>query len=438
MPLPSSIPNMTLVCISGPDKGKRLVLTDSATTLGRSSDCHLLSDDGDVTEHHLTLSWTAGAVTYRTISGSTVFLDGRPTRDGQIEPGQQLRVGRSYWQLASAPATNPAADFIERLTEQITSAAGLEKIERFNVSETFSEVFRTHHTDEIEDYLIVGTRTTTPSPAAVEANWPRPWLFFRAFILTAVAYSLFIFGWNQFRNLNLIPGLIMIGSLAGPFTLLIFFFEINVARNVSLYQVLRLMLIGGGLSLIVSLFGFQMTNISRTLGPPAAGIIEEVGKAAALLLVVNQLKYRWTLNGLLFGAAVGAGFAVFESAGYAFRLGVLAANSSAVLFDVIQTRGILSVLGGHVLWSALVGAALWRVRGEQRLQLSMLADPGFLRVFGLAVAAHMIWDMSFELPLYLKYIALGFVAWVALLSMIQGGLRQIKNEQLKLAATHSG
>ena len=79
----------------------------------------------------------------------------------------------------------------------------------------------------------------------------------------------------------------------------------------------------------------------------------------------------------------------------------------------------------------------WRVRGEQRLQLSMLADPGFLRVFGLAVAAHMIGDMSFELPLYLKCIALGFVAWVALLSMIQGGPRQIENEQLKHAAALS-
>lgn len=431
MASPSMAPNPTLVCVSGPDRGKRLVLTDAEATLGRSTDCHLLSDDADVTASHLTLWSKAGAVTYRTASGSTVFVDGRPMRDGQIEPGQQLRVGRSYWQIGSAATNNAAADFIERLSEQITSAAGLEKVERFNLSDTFSEVFRRREADEIEDYLIVGTRTTTPELASVEANWPRPWLFFRAFILTAVAYALFIFGWNQFRNLNLIPGLIMIGSLAGPFTLLIFFFEINVARNVSLYQVLRLMLIGGGLSLIVSLFGFQMTNMSKTLGPPAAGIIEEIGKAAALLLVVNQLRYRWILNGLLFGAAIGAGFAVFESAGYAFRLGVLAANSSAVLFDVIQTRGILSVLGGHVLWTALVGAALWRVRGDQRLHLSMLADPRFLRVFAVAVAAHMVWDMSFELPLYLKYILLGFVVWVALLGMIQGGLRQIKDEQVK-------
>ena len=30
-----------------------------------------------------------------------------------------------------------------------------------------------------------------------------------------------------------------------------------------------------------------------------------------------------------------------------------------------------------------------------------------LRVFAVAVGAHMVWDMSFELPLYLKYVLLG-------------------------------
>lgn len=420
-----------LVCVSGPDLGKRVALTEHETTLGRATDCHLLSDDTDVAEHHLTLWSTAGAAAYRTASTSMVFVDGRPVPEGQVEPGQQLRVGRSYWQLAAGAVNDPATGFIERLSERITSAAGLEKVQRFSIANTFSEVFKKRVADEIEDYLIVGTRTTTPDLASVDANWPKPWLFFKALILTAVAYGLFIFGWNQFHNLNLIPGLIMIGSLAGPFTLLIFFFEVNVARNVSLYQVLKLMLLGGVLSLLVSLFGFQMTNLSQTLGPPAAGIVEEIGKAAALLLVVNQLRYRWTLNGLLFGAAVGAGFAVFESAGYAFRLGVISSNSSAVMFDVIQTRGILSILGGHVLWTALVGAALWRVRGDRRLDPSMLVDGRFLRVFAVAVGSHMVWNSGFELPLYLKYVALGFVVWVTLLSTIQGGLGQIKDEQVR-------
>lgn len=420
-----------LVCVSGPDQGKRVALTEHETTLGRATDCHLLSHDTDVAEYHLTLWSKAGAATYRTSAPSMVFLDGRPVPEGQVEPGQQLRVGRSYWQLLAIVLNDPPTGFIERLSEHITSVAGLDKVQRFSFADTFSEVFKKRAADEIEDFVIVGTRTTTPELASVDANWPKPWLFFKALILTALAYGLFIFGWNQFHNLNLIPGLIMIGSLAGPFTLLIFFFEVNVARNVSLYQVLKLMLLGGVLSLVVSLFGFQMTNLSQTLGPPAAGIIEEIGKAAALLLVVNQLKYRWTLNGLLFGAAVGAGFAVFESAGYAFRLGVISSNSSKVLFDVIQIRGILSILGGHVLWTALVGAALWRVRGDHRFEPSMLLDGRFLRVLAVAVGAHMVWDMSFELPLYLKYIALGFVVWITLLSTIQGGLRQIKEEQVK-------
>ena len=47
------------------------------------------------------------------------------------------------------------------------------------------------------------------------------------------------------------------------------------------------------------------------------GATEETGKALALLIVLGSPRYRWQLNGLLFGAAVGAGFAGFESAGYA-------------------------------------------------------------------------------------------------------------------------
>ena len=59
----------------------------------------------------------------------------------------------------------------------------------------------------------------------------------------------------------------------------------------------------------------------------------------------------------------------------------------------------------------------------------MLQDIRFLRVYGLAAAMHALWDAPFNLPFYLKYIALGFVAWVALLSLIQAGLRQIRAAQ---------
>ena len=93
------------------------------------------------------------------------------------------------------------------------------------------------------------------------------------------------------------------------------------------------------------------------------------------------------------------------------------------------------MVGGHVLWTSMVGAALWRIRGIQLFSFDMLKDPRFVRVLGIAMALHMIWNMPFRLPLYLKEIALGFVAWVVILGLIQEGLNQIhKAQQEYLAA----
>ncbi|MFK9090737.1 PrsW family glutamic-type intramembrane protease [Bacillus salipaludis] len=55
------------------------------------------------------------------------------------------------------------------------------------------------------------------------------------------------------------------------------------------------------------------------------GIAEELAKAVTVIYFVRRLKYKYILNGLLLGAAVGAGFAAFETAGYALR-GLLSGN----------------------------------------------------------------------------------------------------------------
>ncbi len=148
----------------------------------------------------------------------------------------------------------------------------------------------------------------------------------------------------------------------------------------------------------------------------SAGIIEEIGKTAALFQVINKTRYRWTLNGLLFGAAVGTGFSAFESAGFALVQGL--AYGQEAMLHVITLRGLLSILGLHVIWTSKVGAALWRVRGDREFSLEMLRDPRFLRILGLATALHMIWNAPFDLPLHFKHILLGFVAWVSSISAL--------------------
>ena len=420
-------PSLVLfTCISGPDQGKRFVLKETELVLGRATDCNVLCDDPEVSPRHAALSLKSGKPACRSIEAAAIFLDGQRVAETLIEPDQQLRIGRSLWQIA--PASSGDTTWFGKLGAKITDFAGVEKIHGFSPQTMFSEVFKKRADSEVEDYLIVGTRTTTPPLNSIDANWPKPWLFLKAFSLSAAVYLLFYFAWDRFSNENLIPGLIMVGSFAIPFSILIFFFEINVLRNISLYEVIKLLLLGGILSLIVSLFAFDLTHLSGWLGPPAAGIIEEFGKAAALLLVINKLRYRWILNGLLFGATVGTGFAVFESAGYALRYGL--AQGTNVMLNVITIRGLLSILGGHVLWTAMTGGALWRVRGDARFSFEMLKDLRFLRVFAVAVLLHMVWDSSFQVPFYGKYIFLGFVAWVVLLGLVQQGLRQVKTEQL--------
>jgi RsiW-degrading membrane proteinase PrsW (M82 family) len=429
-----------LTCISGPDLGKRLALTAGYLLVGRGAQCNLLSDDPDVSESFAALSFANGRLEVRALATTLPFVDGHAVSQASLSPGQQVRFGRSVWQLGSGTWNMNAGvfDFVNKLGDQLSHAAGIEKPGEWSPREMFSDVGRKRRDDEIEEYFTVGTATTTPALSEIDAKWPKPWVFVRVFLASLILYVGFVAAWKEFGNIYLIPAIIMIGSVAMPFSLLIFFFEVNVARNISLYQVIRLLFIGGLLSIVVSLFGFKMTDLSSWLGAASAGIIEETGKLLALLVVVNRPKFRWTLNGLLLGATVGTGFAVFESAGYALRV-LLESQSALAMRGVIMDRGFLSWFGGHVLWTGLVGAALWRVRGDRPFSREMLFDPKFLRVFLFCVVMHMIWNTSaIDLPFNGKYIALGAVAWLLVLGFIQDGLKQLRGAQKGIAERSSG
>lgn len=416
-----------LICIAGPDRGKRLSIRHDEIVLGRSTHCHMLSDDREVAERHVAFTLQQDRPHFHTLDGSALFMDGHRLTEGIIHADQQLRIGRSMWQLGGELSHGGIPDWLDHIGGQISSVAGLERVQGFNFWEMFSEVIRKRKDEEVEDYFLVGTLATTPTLLEINTAWPKPWAFFKVFMVSLIVYLGFVFALNIFGNIKLVPGLIITGSFMIPFALLIFFFEVNVPRNISLYQVIKLVFFGGILSLILSLFLFRTTGLDSWLGAASAGIIEEIGKAGALLLVINRLQYRWTLNGMLFGAAVGAGFAAFESAGYALER--LLAYGGGAMLDNITHRGFLSMVGGHVLWTSMVGAGLWRIRGDHNFSFQMVKDPRFLRVLGIAMGLHMIWNMPFHLPLYLKEIALGFIAWVVILGLIQDGLNQIHKAQ---------
>ena len=77
-----SIPTpVVLTCFSGPDQGKRLALSGNTSTLGRSPQCDLLSDDRDVAERHVVFELQGGQPLCKAIDNAPLFVDGQRTQE---------------------------------------------------------------------------------------------------------------------------------------------------------------------------------------------------------------------------------------------------------------------------------------------------------------------------------------------------------------------
>ncbi len=360
-----------------------------------------------------------------------------------------------------SPKTEAESGLPGSIHTKVASAIGIEKLKGFKLSELFAEVFSRHSREEVENYFTVGTAKSTPDILEVDAAWPRPWLFMRMMIASLVLFFLFWAGWKQFSQINLLPGLMMIGSFAIPISTLVLFIELNVRRNVSLYMVLRLAFLGGILSLLITFVMYNLaessllpnSNVFKILGASSAGPMEETAKVLAMIAVARAAQYKYKLNGLLVGAAVGVGFASFESMGYALNCFtndtidgmVRVANEMNVkdfeaaknfgrflgadaMINMIVVRGLLAPFG-HIVWSAIAGCALWRVINGQEFKWRMLCDEHFIRLLLVPVILHMIWNSPLELPLYGKYLLVGVVGWFVCLSLVQEGLHEIAAEQ---------
>ncbi|MEH7375540.1 PrsW family intramembrane metalloprotease [Neobacillus drentensis] len=291
----------------------------------------------------------------------------------------------------------------------------------------FSRVFHNHSELEADRLFIVGTALTTPKISEVKDTWPKPWLFARVFIISLLAFVGFYIGVSYFRNVNFIPGLIIVGAFAVPFTTLIFFWEMNAPQNIAFYRVIYVVMIGGILSMLVALVFFDI--LKNNINPITIGIAEELAKAITVITFVRYRKYRYILNGLLIGAAVGAGFAAFETAGYALR--ALLSGDGATLYNTILWRGIFAP-GGHIAWAALTGAAFCRVQGDHPFNLNMLFRFRFLRVFILVVLMHALWDTPITGMFPFGQIFLMLASWVVVFLLIRAGLKEIGERKINV------
>lgn len=351
-------------------------------------------------------------------------------------PGPQQNAG---WQNAGQQNTGQAGggftkdEFISmsksgvgKFVDAINDMTGQEGKTDIRLRELVSEVFRRHTVEEREELFISGTKKTTPAPENMTADWPHPWLFARIFLMFLVVFAGLLVMILQFSNTNAIPGAMFIGALIVPFSLVIFFWETNIPRNISIFDVVSIFFIGGVMSLIFTLilYGYIYVGELNYTGAILVGIVEEVGKIVVAGHYVKKRNTSYILNGLLLGACVGAGFAVFETAGYAFS--ALLYGGIPSMIDVLILRGALAI-GGHTLWAAISTAGLVIAKGEGPFDRKMYLDPKFLKFLLLVITLHAVWDMPITLgqSVHLVQWVLCAVAVVIVLVLLSSGLRQV-------------
>lgn len=429
-PAQTFVPPLTITCISGPDAGRFYTVAAAETIVGRVTG--IGQTDPGVQMQHVAVSTVNQRLRIRALSAAPVFINGQPYMNGELLPGQEFRIGSSVWKV-SAPLGQHSNNLLQQMQEQLNRLAGTEKLEGFSLKEMFSEVFKKRTTEELEDYLTVGTYKTTPPIDKAQTGWPKPWLFMRVLSVVMIAYFGFSFILDHFQNLKAVPAVIMMGSLAVPLATVLLFFELNTPRNISFYKIFQLIATGGAISLLIAMVGYNLPLLGQ-LGPLSPGIVEETSKMAAVVAVTwaASTRYKYILNGMLFGAAVGVGFAFFESAGYAFEHLLQTRNLAAMSF-VIYLRAVLAPFG-HVAWTAIAAAALWRVKRDQKFTFAMFVNPQFLLPFIIPVALHTIWDTDIPfggLPLVLvKDFGVGIVSWYVVFTFVQQGLKQVKADQV--------
>lgn len=260
------------------------------------------------------------------------------------------------------------------INENLDKITGATSKNYVTFKDLFKDTFKKHTDEDLDEVFVCGSKTTTPDVKDLKPQNARAWVYFKIFIFFLIAYIATRIGYINYGNLNFLPAMIILGAFAVPVSILIFFFEINLFKNIPFYKVLKYFILGGALSLLLAILYFDIIPVGELdyKGAIMVGLIEEAAKAVIVaVFLFKSKKSEYILNGLLVGAAVGAGFAAFETAGYILKFGL--SGGDEAMLQIIGLRGFLAP-GGHVAWAAIEGAALMYVKGFDKLKKENLND----------------------------------------------------------------
>ncbi len=344
-------------------------------------------------------------------------------------------------------------------------AADIEK--NFKWKDIFSDAFQPHTREERARLLTRGIGEHVPEPGHMVESWQKPWLFVRVGAVGLLLSVLLFALWSNFAFDGATVFMFVLPAVVVPLAVMLFFWEMNIPGNISIYQSLFMALLGGILSMAVTGV-VQRLFLSEMVAQKAAFVVgpfaEETAKLVIVYILIKRYKVTYGVQGLLVGAAVGVGFSVIESSGYAWnayqeglskagelaeQMQALNSNTSLDIWSIVSgsltdnliLRGVTTI-GGHEIWAAMYGGALALAKGKGELGVKHLGDKLVIIAWTGAYLLHTVWNFSPRyligiVPddwviflaqaegLYLKIILLIILGWTLLLFIMRKCIRQM-------------
>lgn len=331
-------------------------------------------------------------------------------------------------------------------------------IKNFKWSSLLSGFADARSKEECDTTIMAGLPGHVPYEKDMIKEWEPPYLFFRMGILGLFVFFLIIlaqymFFWGNSLMVGIVPFIV-------PLTMLVFFWEMNIPRNISLLDSVGTMLFAGIACFYIVFFALSVSGAaySNYLAP----LIFGVTKLLLICICLRKKNRGYGLNGILIGAAVGAGYSAIITGEQIFELSNYSTGGQGLISSVI----LLCVFqfGSDVVWTATFGGALALSKGKERLSLKHFGNSLFIICFLGMYLIELLWncnlygfflrfaDNSVAVAIYNfleiyqgRYILLMILAWAMLLFVARKCIvesytiaENAKAEEKRLSANFEG
>ena len=342
---------------------------------------------------------------------------------------------------------------VSKVNSIVVATADLHKLEGFSWKSFFGGVFRKHSDEEVYEIFQCGTPTSTPPIEQISDKWPTPWFFSRFLFFGMALFGTFWYLVFKQGMPTLAPFYCITAALFFPLALYILFYELNIWRNVSMYNAVRCLVVGGILALIFLVL--KGKNIDDDKWYFEAPVKEYCKLLSALYIGSMLIKIRMNriLPGMLMGCAVAAGLAIIEGGSIMF---VLLMNEDFERIAANAEEQFLGVIGGslyeflEVVWCIIIVGAFCKVQALREKEGGQSADKWskstmFDRRFIVLVAvpllmhfaitflnAHGADNTAFRLTFLGSLLLFAIISWLFVLRLIQNGIDQVREEKESL------